>query len=40
MRRRRLNRSKSRRTFRKGAAQVHGLNSTGARYAMRGGIRL
>lgn len=40
MRRHRMSRSSSKRKFRHGAAQVHGLNSSGARYVMRGGIRL
>lgn len=35
-----MSRGKSRRSFRRGAAQVHSLNSSGARYVMRGGIRL
>lgn len=43
MRRHRMSRSKSRRTFTKGAARVHGMNSlssSGSVYVMRGGIRL
>lgn len=40
MRRHRMSRSGSRRNFRKGASKVHGLNSSGARFVMRGGIRL
>lgn len=40
MRRRRMSGRKSRRSFRRGAAQVHQLNSSGSRYVMRGGIRL
>lgn len=40
MRRRRMSRSSSRSNFRRGASQVHSLNSSGARYVMRGGIRL
>lgn len=40
MRRHGMSRSGSRRSFRRGASQVHGLNSSGARYVMRGGIRL
>lgn len=40
MRRSRMSRGRSRRSFRHGAAQVHQLNSSGARYVMRGGIRL
>lgn len=39
-RRRSMSRGASRRSFRRGAAQVHSLNSSGARYVMRGGIRL
>lgn len=40
MRRSRMSRRSSRRSFRKGASQVHRLNSNaGSRYAMRGGIR-
>lgn len=39
--RHRMSRRGSRRSFRKGASQVHRLNSsTGAKFAMRGGIRL
>lgn len=40
MRRRAMSRAGSRRNFRRGASQVHTLNSSGARYVMRGGIRL
>ncbi|WNK12688.1 MAG: hypothetical protein [Microvirus sp.] len=41
MRRRRMSKSSSRRSFRKGASNVHRLNSSsGSTYAMRGGIRL
>lgn len=40
MRRYRMSRSSSKRSFRRGASQVHQLNSSGARYVMRGGIRL
>lgn len=43
MRRSRMNRRNSRRTFVKGASRVHGMNSlssSGSRYVMRGGIRL
>lgn len=40
MYRRHMSKSSSRRTFRSGASRVHGLNSSGARYVMRGGIRL
>lgn len=40
MRRSRMSRSSSKRSFRKGASRVHGLNSSGASYNMRGGIRL
>lgn len=36
----RMSRSKSKRSFRRGAANVHGMNSSGSRYVMRGGIRL
>lgn len=39
MRRHSIGRSQSRRTFRRGAAQVHPKNF-GASYVMRGGIRL
>lgn len=39
MRRRRISRGKSKRVF-KQASGVHGMNSSGARYVMRGGIRL
>lgn len=39
-RRSRMSRGKSRRSFRRGASNVHGLNSSGARFVMRGGIRL
>ena len=40
MRRHRISYGKSKRTFRHGAANVHGMNSIGSRYVMRGGIRL
>lgn len=43
MRRHRMSLGKSRRSFRKGASQVHGMNSlssSGSSYVMRGGIRL
>lgn len=40
MRRHHMSRSKSRRSFRRGASNVHSLNSSGARHVMRGGIRL
>jgi hypothetical protein len=39
-RRHRMSRSGSRKSFRRGAANVHSMNSSGARYVMRGGIRL
>ena len=38
--RRSMSRGKSRRSFRRGVSNVHPLNSSGARYVMRGGIRL
>lgn len=38
-RRGRISYGKSKRVFRK-ASGVHGMNSSGARYVMRGGIRL
>lgn len=39
--RHRMSRRTSRRSFRKGAAQVHSLNSSiGSKFVMRGGIRL
>lgn len=40
MHRRRMSFKKSRRTFRRAASNVHSLNSSGARFNMRGGIRL
>lgn len=41
MRRRRMSKYKSKRSFRRGASNVHSMNSsTGSSYAMRGGIRL
>lgn len=43
MRRSRMSRGRSKRSFRKGASNVHGLNSlssSGSNYVMRGGIRL
>lgn len=42
MRRHRLSKGKSKRVFRKGAAQVHKMNglSSGSYFVMRGGIRL
>jgi len=43
MRRHRMSYGKSKRTFRKGASRVHGMNSlssSGSTYVMRGGIRL
>ena len=41
MRRSFMSRSGSRRSFRRGASNVHRLNSsTGSKFAMRGGIRL
>lgn len=43
MRRSRMSRGRSKSSFRRGAARVHGLNSlssSGSRYVMRGGIRL
>lgn len=43
MRRHRMSRSGSKRSFRKGASRVHGMNSlgsSGSQYVMRGGIRL
>lgn len=40
MRRRSMSYGSSKRKFRAGASNVHGLNSSGARYVMRGGIRL
>lgn len=43
MRRHRISRHSSKRSFRNGAARVHGMNmlsSTGSKYVMRGGIRL
>lgn len=40
MRRHSMSRRSSKRSFRRGASQVHSLNSSGARYVMRGGIRL
>lgn len=40
MRRHHMSRSSSKRSFRKGASNVHHLNSSGAKYVMRGGIRL
>lgn len=41
MYRKRMSKGKSRRTFRKGAAQVHPMNGLqSARFTMRGGIRL
>lgn len=40
MRRHSMSRGSSRRSFRSGASRVHGLNSSGASYVMRGGIRL
>lgn len=39
-RRHRMSRGSSRRNFRRGASQLHSLNSSGSRYVMRGGIRL
>lgn len=39
-RRHSMSRGKSRRSFRHGASQVHPLNSSGAQFVMRGGIRL
>jgi len=38
--RHRMSKGGSRRSFRKGASRVHGMNSSGSRYVMRGGIRL
>lgn len=39
--RRKMSRGKSRRSFRRGASNVHRKNlSTGSQYVMRGGIRL
>lgn len=40
MRRHRMSRGGSHRSFRHGAAQVHPMNTSGARYVMRGGIKL
>jgi len=40
MHRRSMSRSRSKSSFRRGASHVHGLNSSGASYVMRGGIRL
>lgn len=43
MRRHRMSRGKSKGHFRRGAANVHGMNmlsSSGSAYVMRGGIRL
>lgn len=40
-RRHKMSRSRSRRNFRRGASNVHGLNqSSGSKFVMRGGIRL
>lgn len=39
-RRHRLGRKSSKASFRRGASNVHSLNSSGSRYVMRGGIRL
>lgn len=43
MRRSKMSHHRSRKVFRRGASQVHGLNhlsSSSSRYTMRGGIRL
>ena len=40
MRRRRLNRSKSKKMFRKGASRAHRKNFTSSARIMRGGLRL